>query len=286
KTWQATIDPSGYTSGLAGFLTPWNPNCVGGDDLERDAYCAGLLGNGSWCDELGNEGYPPTQCCPGFQDSTITPNLLLGIYAVFTSSIDFAYGSTSPSGGAADTGVPAYGGTLVLDVDSSAKGTFTIPFIPGMATFMKDTGNRPIPLVALVPAKITIEIGRCCYGIGGPDAGCIDDVTRSECDAMPGPRDFAPGALCSGGCPTLEPCCLPDRTCELNLADECTAQGGWVVDECLGDADGDGVDDACVDDGAIPTVSEWGLIVMALVLAALGRIYFGRHRPGRKKVSG
>ncbi|MGB2986145.1 MAG: hypothetical protein WBE26_09710, partial [Phycisphaerae bacterium] len=42
KTWQATIDPSGYTSGLAGFLTPWNPNCVGGDDLERDAYCAGL----------------------------------------------------------------------------------------------------------------------------------------------------------------------------------------------------------------------------------------------------
>ncbi|MGB2987127.1 MAG: hypothetical protein WBE26_14740, partial [Phycisphaerae bacterium] len=201
KTWQATIDPSGYTSGLAGFLTPWNPNCVGGDDLERDAYCAGLLGNGSWCDELGNEGYPPTQCCPGFQDSTQTPNLLLGINAVSTSSIDFAYGSMSFSGGAADTGVPVYGGTLVLDVDSSAKGTFTIPFIPETtATFMKDTGNQPIPLVALVPAKITIELCNtlddyplfegCLTGPGGvadPSCACPDDDADGDVDLA----DFA-----------------------------------------------------------------------------------------------
>ena len=56
------------------------------------------------------------------------------------------------------------------------------------------------------------------------------------------------------------------------------------------DDDGDGFlncDDTCagVDDavfgpcepGAIPTVSEWGLVILALLLLAAGKVYFGRR---------
>ncbi|MGB2988319.1 MAG: hypothetical protein WBE26_20810, partial [Phycisphaerae bacterium] len=121
KTWQATVDAAGYYTGCAGFLTPWNPACVGADDVERDASCVAQLGAGSWCDETGVEGYPPTGCCPGFQDTGTTPNLFLGIDAVATSDLYFAWGSTKlGSGGLADDGSTFYGGTLVLDVDTTA----------------------------------------------------------------------------------------------------------------------------------------------------------------------
>ena len=47
------------------------------------------------------------------------------------------------------------------------------------------------------------------------------------------------------------------------------------IDQCRG------ADDAIFApecDGAIPTVSQWGIVVMALLLLAAGKIYFGRRR--------
>ena len=57
------------------------------------------------------------------------------------------------------------------------------------------------------------------------------------------------------------------------------------------DSDGDGVPD-CIDQcpgvddavfapeckGAIPTLSEWGLVILALLLLAGGKVYFNRRR--------
>jgi len=42
-------------------------------------------------------------------------------------------------------------------------------------------------------------------------------------------------------------CCLPDGTCQMLLPDDCTNQGGFQPPGgvCLGDADGNGIDDAC-----------------------------------------
>jgi hypothetical protein len=45
---------------------------------------------------------------------------------------------------------------------------------------------------------------------------------------------------------------------------------------CRGDADGDGLDDLCDIDN-IPTVSEWGLVIMTLLLLTCAKIYFGRR---------
>ena len=43
------------------------------------------------------------------------------------------------------------------------------------------------------------------------------------------------------------------------------------------DLDGDGAGDAC-DPPPVPTVSEWGLILMALLLLTMGTIVFTRRR--------
>ena len=101
------------------------------------------------------------------------------------------------------------------------------------------------------------------------------------------------------------------------LAGTCGGIGGAFLGEqteCLGDSDGDGIDDQCdncpgVDDpvfgvficsesgfpcesdddcaigevcekaciGKIPTVSAWGLIVLSLLLLTAGKVYFGRR---------
>ena len=73
----------------------------------------------------------------------------------------------------------------------------------------------------------------------------------------------------------------------------CTAQGGTHAGAgtvCLGDSDGDGIDNRCdqcpgVDDavfapgciGKIPTVSQWGLLVLALLLMVVAKVSFGRR---------
>ena len=220
KTWQATIDPAGYHTGCAGFLTPWNPACA------SDAECVTALGAGSWCGDLAG-GYPPLGCCPGFQDGGTTPNLFLGIDAVATSDLYFAYGSTGIGSTLADDGSTFYGGTLVLDVDVTAKGTFEIGFVLGTATFMKDDGNQAIPLIGAFPAKVTVEIGRCLFNVGTPGVDCIDDcVTKAECDAQPGVTVFDTTKTCAD--PWID--CTEDEHC--GDTDACTVDTCNVIFMC------------------------------------------------------
>jgi len=48
--------------------------------------------------------------------------------------------------------------------------------------------------------------------------------------------------------------------------------------QCLGDNNGDGWDDACGEPPPIPTVSEWGLIIMTLLLLTAATVVFARRR--------
>ena len=79
--------------------------------------------------------------------------------------------------------------------------------------------------------------GACCL----PDGSCQDDMTTSQCAVVPGGGSF---------------------------------RGAGSV--CLGDADGNGIDDLC--ERLIPTVSEWGLLILALLLLTLGKVCFGRRQ--------
>ncbi|MGB2985395.1 MAG: hypothetical protein WBE26_05880, partial [Phycisphaerae bacterium] len=158
-----------------------------------------------------------------------------------TSDLYFAWGSTKlGSGGLADDGSTFYGGTLVLDVDTTAKGTFTIGFIPATATFMKDTAGQPIPLIGVYPAKVTVAVGRCLFNVGTPDMDCIDDcVTKAECDAMPGVTVFDTEQDCSD--PWIE--CTEDEQC--GDGDACTVDTCDGIFMCHNDAVTVAADECC-----------------------------------------
>ncbi len=155
-----------------------------------------------------------------------------------------------------------------------------------------------VDVVVCQPAVPPCEAGEVCNIMTGvcdtlPDAGsgtpcesdgdeCTDDV----CDGA-GACTHNNNGLCGA-------CCLANQACVENvLAATCEGLGGSHLGEgtvCHGDSDGDGIDDQCdicpgVDDavfapgclGAIPTVSEWGLVVLALLLMVGGKLYFGRR---------
>jgi hypothetical protein len=78
-------------------------------------------------------------------------------------------------------------------------------------------------------------------------------------------------------------CCLPSGPCADDKTEEgCAAivPGGGIFQGvgsvCLGGADINGVDGLC-DTSNVPTVSEWGLVIMTLLLLTCAKIYFGRR---------
>ncbi len=159
--------------------------------------------------------------------------------------------------------------------------------------------------------------GTVCLGIEAcqfPDQTCQDiDV---HCCLNKGGIPKGPGSFCMG----IEACCLPDNTCDDIDAHVCLNKGGTLLGAgsqctapkacclldpkgtcadldplccelktglamgsgtaCQGDANGDGVDDVCKP--AIPTVSEWGLVILTLLLLTAWKIYFGGREPARK----
>lgn len=106
-----------------------------------------------------------------------------------------------------------------------------------------------------------------CADVTCPNAGCIGATgSCSEAHETPG-RDFL--YCCDQICLTKPsccevawteecattlcrittdetPCCSPDGACHPTSGSLCTGNGGVRVGECAGDADGDGIDDACV----------------------------------------
>ena len=110
-------------------------------------------------------------------------------------------------------------------------------------------------------------LGACCYG----DASCDADQTSGSCDRAGGIYQ-GDNLQCSAViCKPFGACCFEDYTCQERLtANECLAQ--------FGDPQTPGTTcstSLCVPPG-IPTVSEWGLIVMALLLLAAGSIVLRR----------
>ncbi|MCH9001389.1 MAG: hypothetical protein IIC02_02350 [Planctomycetes bacterium] len=75
-------------------------------------------------------------------------------------------------------------------------------------------------------------------------------------------------------------CCLDDGSCQNLTEDACAMIAGssfrGAGTSCLGDNDDSGKDDAC--DDPIPAVSDWGVLVLTLLLLTAGTVLFRRPR--------
>ncbi|MBU0719412.1 MAG: hypothetical protein KJ749_14285, partial [Planctomycetes bacterium] len=132
-----------------------------------------------------------------------------------------------------------------------------------------------------------------CPGDDFKPAGveCADDgdeCTRDECDGF-GNCVHPHNLLCGA-------CCLPHWMCRDDVLEPtCEGLGGTFQGEdipCGADSDGDTVVNLCdtcpgaddlvygpCDEDTIPTVSQWGLIILALLLMVGGKVYYGYRRP-------
>jgi hypothetical protein len=197
KTWQASIDSSGYTSGSAGELTNSRPPCTTDEecpDHETYEWCTGTYCSGAWID--------PTRS-----------DLSLMLPACDVSYKDPRCGSSGFHPIVYDPGYPMYAMSLRLEASPDAKGTFEIGFRPDPHTFMKDANSAGVPLIALVPAKVTIATTPCC-DITNLPYECIENLTLHECQNLGGLPD--PDGTCANGCHA----CTIDEEC--NDDDACT----------------------------------------------------------------
>lgn len=131
--WVATVDSSGYSSGLQGTLTPHRPEC------QIDADCEGL-GSAATC-TLPNEcadaglscaecaaGGTPCTCTAGYIDEDRDDYVFKGVPSlsvVYMTTLDYRFAGARYGFGRDDPEPfppdGLYGGTLVLDVPPDAK---------------------------------------------------------------------------------------------------------------------------------------------------------------------
>jgi len=216
QTWQATIDPASYSSGLGADLHPAVERCL--DSSE----CATLFGPGSPC----TAGH----CVAGWQDTQRGDFVVQGgISAVRTTSLEYTYGSTVAPFHLpiVDDGIAYYGGTLVIDVPEDAAGTYELRFRNDGATFLLNSDDDMIFPVTTGSMRITLP-SACCFA----DSTCSD--APPDCKAAGGVAVASCGGDCDGN--------RMDDSCEL-LQGGADCNGNRKLDVCdvPWDADGNGI---------------------------------------------
>jgi subtilisin-like proprotein convertase family protein len=111
-------------------------------------------------------------------------------------------------------------------------------------------------------------VGACCITQTGV---CTDGVTQSAC-----PGVWTQGALCSQvSCqpPPTGACCDRDLSVCTDGVTQANCTGEWSQGVLCAN-----VDPPCISFVPIPTVSEWGLVVLSLLLLIGMKFYFGTRR--------
>jgi len=172
---------------------------------------------------------------------------LPGFFLVEVSSINYLFaGIGEEDVGNEDSGVPRYAGTVILQVSNNACGTFTIRFnddVFEFETFLADPHSPPV-VMSLVSRPLVIHVcaedSTLCDGVEFCDGACCDSWNGDCQNAVPQTDCACPNCVWTGGA---------------DCADiECKAE--FVV---------------------IPTVSQWGLVVLTLLLLTGAKVMFGRR---------
>ena len=121
-------------------------------------------------------------------------------------------------------------------------------------------------LVLLPEDALQCAGGSCCL----PDGECTDVLSAFDCSEVGGDYQEDGSACATTECPVQGVCCIGNGVCVIGTEDDCLAFGGAYS--------GDGT--TCLDapcGAAIPTVSEWGMIVMAVLVLTAATVLFGRR---------
>ncbi len=192
RYWVEIDEIGGYSSGFQGTLARVFVPCTSSTE------CVEALGTGSGCPQAPGLG----ECMPGLIDRMRNDYVFFGTdyLAGVNTHINISFGGHVLTG-AVDDPVPfpsdgLYGGTFMVVVPADSAGTFTLAVDSGLS----DQNDDPIPVGPLVPAKIAVGVGQCCYAVNTEQPECIDAVTRDDCYAQQEGLYFVPGNTCADEC--------------------------------------------------------------------------------------
>jgi hypothetical protein len=189
-------------------------------------------------------------------------------------------GTTNPNEEIFDLGTRYYAGTLLLPIPPCAKGTYTI-FHKIDETFGQPQYDKSIPIEAYVTGVLEIPIGSCCTDFTSPSsATCTPNVSAGECDALSSSNlhHFRPDVDCSTPC---EVECVTAADCDDGLF--CNGAETCVDTHCVPGQPPCGLGAVCNDElnvctmEPVPTVSQWGLAILALVLLIAAKVAFRKQ---------
>jgi len=309
RTWQGRYGSDAELP--AGISGAPEPACTSDADCAAIGYDDVYYG-GCWDTDMPSDFVPDT-CRRTWGDTSIDPNVVMNLFACDSS--EYTCGALDNTvGPMADSGFKHYAMTARMLVDPYSLGTIVIPLLdPGTGTFVIMGDQSTPPIGKIIDASVTIETGRCCTTPCVDDATrdeCGDDELFGpglQCPETGGPVCLTPGlgaccdrisGLCSDGVPSAncagqfeqfsEGAFCDDVACDLIVVGACcdgaigTCEDTVAQDDCVGTDETFFANLLCAQieclTNPIPTVSEWGLIVLTLTLLAAGKISFGRRR--------
>lgn len=149
SSFEIALDSSSLTSGTSGRLSAHTPTCDSMVDCDRQ------VRHRTRCTE--------GQCIPAFYDErrpeTIFPDTVTP-FELAISAVGTRFTVVSPFAAEADTGLPTYAASIILQTSPDATGTFTVKVseLPGDA-FLTGTDGSTIPIEVFAPATIHVIPG-------------------------------------------------------------------------------------------------------------------------------
>jgi len=232
---------------------------------------------GNWCDVAFQN-----QCHSRWIGSGVEH-----VAAVDESTMDFRFAIALFPGEVMPDHQPSYLGTFVLDIPAGAKGSYQLDFLESETFLVTDDplcGNAGCPPVIWQGATVTVPCGRCCTGVGSPMAGCVEGISAEECEALDAFAVFEPNSHCLDNGGAACPQCITDGHCDdgtyCNGRELCNVTGGCEPGEppCAA-SQCDEAQDECP--SGIPTVSNWGLVILVLALMVTAKLRYRQCWIGR-----
>ncbi len=233
RSFNMTIDPSGYASGLRGSLSPLvDPTPSTGAFIAQDR---------------------PDYLFYGLPGLTVVWNAEPTSYQ-YGGLVLFAQDCV------ADPGAPAYLATLILDVSLDAVGVFTVCLddtdsngdLDPERSFLRDCNTAPVKPIDFECLHITVIAD--CNRNGIPDDQDIANGTSEDCTGNGIPDECEPDCNENG---IADSCDIMDGTsadcnengipdsCDIDAGSSDDCDGNNVPDECQPDCNENGVADIC-----------------------------------------